>query len=144
MLACANVKWYLVQIPQWNKPWWLYSYNEDFWGNITGGRTPKSVKDKIFDAIVAEYEDLDHTKTGLVKKESKAGWLSRFGVWHPCDSMDHDNYAYYILKKTVGLLEKTGWVRVWYTNWTTGCRWHLSAEQRNWLLYNGHTVEDYD
>jgi len=44
----------------------------------------------------------------------------------------------------VSELERGGWVRVWYNSWTVGRNHRLSAEQRKWLLYNGHTVEDYD
>jgi hypothetical protein len=138
------MKWYLVQVLRWDKPYWLSDYNEHYWSNISGGKIPKSEGDKIFETAVAEYEDLDHTKTGLVKKESNVGWLSRSGVWHPCDSLEHDIYAYYILKKTISELEETGWVRVGYIGWSMNHKRRLSAEQRNWLCYHGHIVGDYD
>ncbi len=135
--------WFLVQIRGWSAPYWMEEWDEEYWRNINGGRTPRSPEDKVFENMDADYEDLDHTKTGLFLETSDAGWLDRRGVWHPCGSTHHDNYAELVLRSTTKLLNATGWVRVYgVKDWH--CDRRLSADQRNWLLHHSYKVEDYD
>jgi len=137
--------WYLVQIQGWSKPYWMEDgglcWGEEYWLNINGGRTPKGPEDKVFEQVEAEYEDLDHKKTGLFLEESAAGWLDRRGGWHPCESTHHDNYAELILKNTTKQLDAAGWTRIYGVN-DFVCQIRLSAEQRNWLLHYGYKVKD--
>ena len=84
-----------------------------WWLNINGGRTPKSQEDEVLEQMEAEYEDLDHKKTGLFLEESSTGWLGPSGDWHPCESTHHDNYAELILKSTTKMLDRSGWVRIY-------------------------------
>lgn len=133
--------WYLVQIKGWSAPWWMSYGNEDYWLNVNGGRTPKAPDDKVFEQVEADYDDLDHKKTGLFVEESVSGWLDRSGRWYPCDYTYHDNYAERILKDTTKRLEAAGWARVRGLD-DFHCEIRLSAEQRNWLLHHGHKVED--
>ena len=137
--------WYLVQVHGWSKPYWMEEGDaygdEEYWRNRNGGRTPKSPEDKVFESVEAEYEDLDHKKTGLFLEESSTGWLGRSGDWHPCEFTHHDNYAELVLRSTTKLLNATGWVRVYgVKDWH--CDRRLTAEQRNWLLRYGYEVTD--
>jgi len=119
----------------------MEDYNEEYWLNCNGGRTPKEPEDKVFEQVEADYDDLDHKKTGLFLEKSEAGWLSRSAIWYPCDYTCHDNYAERILKDTTKRLEAAGWARVrGLSDWH--CERRLSADQRNWLLNQGHKVED--
>jgi hypothetical protein len=138
----SDYTWHLVQIDCWDAPYWVND-GGDFWLNINGGRTPKSKDDKVFETACGEYEDLDHTKTGLKVKESKSGWLDREGRYYPCRYYEHDIYARLILRKTVKELERLGWVRINGKNdWR--CEKRLNQTQLNWLYEHGYKVDDYD
>ena len=84
--------------------------------NGSGGRNFKTNKMVILDRVPGNiaYEDLDHTKTGLVPKfeHTNSGWMDLEGKLHPCLYYHHDRYAELILKKTVSELEDAGWVRL--------------------------------
>jgi len=137
-----DLVWYLVQISCWDDPYWVND-GGGWWINSAGGRIPKGKDDKIFEIAYGEYEDLDHTKTGLKVKESKSGWLDREGQYYPCRYYEHDIYACLILRKTVRELERLGWVRInGKNNWHSEKR--LNQTQLNWLYEHGYKVNNYD
>jgi hypothetical protein len=94
-----------------------------------------------------DFDELDWSQTYLIQPDSDAAWLSRDGVWHGCNSTDHDDYARFVLKQPVAELERVGWCRVLGspssshsgTDWII-VRHRLSAEQRNELSRRGHDL----
>lgn len=126
-----------------NRKYWKESEGNK-WINVAGGWMPKSKEDKIIETVEAEsFEGLDWTKTSFINPDSDSGWLDRYGKWYGCSTMEHDFIAYYILKKSIEELEKEGYVRVYdEKNWI--CKKRLSPDQRNWLSFHGHKVEDED
>ena len=140
---------------------WWYEYDvHPFSGNMAhlnfaGAGRDEHGDEKIRLEVQAEsFADLDWSETSLVQPDSDAGWLDRDGRFHGCFDAHHDYYARYVLKKEVGDLEATGWVRVYTKKKDADMQWfvggvstksiRLSADQRNWLSHNGYTVEDYD
>lgn len=146
--------WVLLDMNDGQGPCWWYDRGDKYTHGPDSrtGFGKSDVRDiKIVDTAQARhYEDLDHTRTNLVAKDSPAGWIAPGGQWHPCKSTDHDNYAWLILKKTVGELEDEGWVRVrgkpadpgelqqWFHNDS-----RITAEQRNRLSKLGHEILDW-
>jgi len=128
------------------KSWWRLEVDRIF--NWAGGYSFLGGDDVIYETVEAKsFEDLDWSKTYLNQPDSDAGWLDRNGRFYGCDSRDHDACAWFLLKKKVSELEKTGWVRVYgppecYLTWTVQGR--LSAEQRNWLSRRGYVIRDDD
>lgn len=121
-----------------------YLSDGDKWRNSAGGYMPKRDEDIIVETIEAEsFDDLDWTKTNILKPESNIGWLSRHGKFYGCGYMGHDTVAYYILKKDVLELENTGWVRILGKN-DYYCEKRLSPEQRNFLSIKGHLISEDD
>ena len=97
----------------------------------------------------SSWSELDWSQTSLVISESEVGWLDRSGHFYGCDPKHHDDYAEYILGKSVGELEQAGWVRIYgppkyYTTFVCLYRLGPSAEQRNWLLSHGYDLSLYD
>lgn len=136
--------WYLIKTPCWNAPYWLEDFNKDFWRNANGGLTPKHEDDIIYETSEAEYEDLDHKKTGLFVKRSDTGFLDPEGNWYPCHFHKHRLYAELILKATFDDLKKRGWVYVAGINASARLGWYcempLTSEQQAWLSNHGHEV----
>jgi hypothetical protein len=141
-----KTKYYLVEYMAakntFFKSW--FEDEEDRWINFSGSYMPKSKKDKILEEKeIEDIHDLDWKKASIYKTDSRCGWLSRDGKFIGCSSQDHDLIADLILNETIEELEKQGWVRIWIDE-TFICQIRLSAEQRNYLLYNGYKVEDND
>jgi len=136
------MKFILVKIKSWDAPYWLQDAGQ-YWRNFVGGRVPKSKDDKILDTIdVRDIEDLDWSHTGLIKNSSPFGWLSPSGIFYGCSNREHDLIVWLIIKRPLHKLEEEGWCRVFHDHFI--CISRLTAEQRNWLSYHGHHVEDCD
>lgn len=136
--------WYLVQIYCWNKPYWVRKLNDNYWENRCGSHVPRQSSDILLAAVEEKnYEDLDHTKTGLVVERSNAGWLSRTGRWYPCEVYAHQTYAELIIKTNYYDLMNRGWVRV-HSKKEWFCKELLSSEQHVWLLQHKYKVEECD
>lgn len=138
---------------------WWYEYNvHPFSGNMAylnfagAGMDEKGHEKVRFEVRAESFDDLDWSETALVQPDSEAGWLDRGGRFYGCFDAHHDYCARYLLKKEVGELEKTGWVRVygkgiemeWFLGGVCTKSLRLSAEQRNWLSTNGYVVRDFD
>jgi len=151
------VIYYLVKSAGWRVPGWFTRGEapwggEDVWENNVGGLMPVSDNDEILKEVEADYfEDLDWSGTYLDDPSQDAGWLDRGGRFSGCESMLHDSAAELLHKSSTRELEDRGWVRICaapggggaisgWMDWA--CRKRLSAEQRNWLLRKGYTVDD--
>ncbi len=135
--------WYLIKTRHWRAPYWLKSLNDQYWGNINGGRTPKCEDDIIYETAKGKYVDLDHTKTGLYVKRSEAGLLSPQGRWFPCPFHKHTDYANLILRMSREDLRSRGWVHV-STKQDWFCSQLLTEVQREWLVNHDHKVDEWD
>jgi len=142
------ITYHLVQMTHGNDSKIVMSgwYEDDGnrWKNFNGGWCDKSPTDKILETQDAEdIHDLDWTKTNLVDKNSKSGWLDREGKFTGCQSRNHDIVADLVFNKTVTELEKAGWVRIYYIDeWA--CDMRMSVEQRNFMSTNGYLLRDHD
>jgi hypothetical protein len=134
--------------------WWA-TLNGDKVTNNYGGYQYLNPSMKIIEKVEAHsFDELDWSNTYLTEKEEveDQGWLSRDGTWYGCEYEEHDDYARFVLKKEVGHLEETGWVRVCFppsddTQYSVSlweCLKRLSPEQRNWLQIRGHKIIDSD
>jgi hypothetical protein len=90
--------------------------------------------------LARDYEELDHSKTGLLKPDSVDGWLSPEGRFFGCDYYRHDAVAQLILKQTVTDLERQGWLRV-TGYWIVSGRC-ATAPQRNWASRFGYEIDE--
>lgn len=138
--------------------WWYEYAVHPFSGNMAylnfagAGFDEKGDENVRLEAQAERFSDLDWSETALVQPDSDAGWLDRDGRFYGCHDTQHDMCARYVLKKRVGDLEATGWVRVyglnkemeWFVGGASTKSIRLSAEQRNWLSSNGYLVNDYD
>jgi len=126
-------------------PYWFWDSGDTIWYQDKNSPV-HFVKDEETDKILCEdspdkeYEDLDHTKTALLKLDSEAGWLDRSGRFYGCSSYEHDTVAWLILHESVAVLEEAGWVRIYGID-EHYCSKRLSPEQRNWLSKHGHAIE---
>lgn len=141
-------KWYLIQTKHWRAPYWAQDVH-GFWKNTYRGKSLKDKKDKIFETIEVENcKDLDWIKTGLLRDWDDCGWLRRDGKWYGCDTYNHVQVAWLILHQSEAELERAGWCRVWRAPENSGDEWicshRLSVEQRNWLLFRGHLITEWD
>ena len=140
----ANLKtWRLVD---WGVGYyWLEDRGNENWYHSNGisyfSKIPK--RDKIKETVKAEYyDDLDHTKTDLLRPDSNMGWLDRYGKFYGCGYMEHDTVAYLILHKEIKELEKQGWVRVdGDGEYRYSASIDMSAEQKNWLSLKGCAID---
>lgn len=106
-----------------------------------GGKCPKSKSDIIVESVEANsFEDLDHTKTDLLKPKSSAGWLSPDGKFYGCSWAQHDLLAVLVLKTPVGDLEKRGWMRI-HSHYEIDCLRFPTDAQLSWASSNGYFVE---
>lgn len=112
--------------------------------NENGGGFPKlPMCYEIIETAEAEcYEDLDHTKTGLLQPDSKAGWLSPDGEFYGCFYASHDALAELVLKTAVCELEKTGWIRVAGARAVLSCDRFPTDAQRDWARDHEHKIRE--
>lgn len=144
-----KIKFGLVKLEDWDGPYWMEDKG-GHWVNASGGGFNKGSGVQVLEECEVNDElELDWTKTALIREEdSNSGWLDREGKWYPCNSREHDRYAYYILRKNVGDLEKGGWVRVYGSPdssipWTAigeGEYKRISKQQYRWLKDRGYKV----
>lgn len=90
------------------------------------------IKEKVFEY----YQEKD--------KDWRIGWLSPEGRHYPCSQVEHSVLAR-MLDGGEYMLETQGWIRVASEDedgFLGNARWHLTAEQRNWLSLNGYVLED--
>lgn len=120
------------------------------WKNMAGGWCPKHADDVVLETAEIEAGDwasLDYTKTTLLRNnQTQYGWLAPDGTWYGCETWAHDSVAELIIKKPLVEVEKT-YVRVRpYAGETYAAPvlGRLTAEQKNWLLMNGHALEEED
>lgn len=76
--------------------------------------------------------------------EWRIGWLSPEGRHYPCSSTEHSVLAR-MIDGGEYMLETQGWIKIASENedgYLGNGRWHLTAEQRNWLSLNGYVLED--
>lgn len=139
----------LVQLESWSAPYWMIDRGR-YWENVSGGRSPKSDTDKVFERSEIEDFDfpaLDWTKTGYNKPKGECGWLSPAGVFYGCDYHEHDMLAYLVIKKPVSELEEEGWVRVdrldGHYPITFRCRTDPTEAQAKWLSARGHKLDPF-
>lgn len=146
--------WCLVITRPQTRPYWMVDLGED-WENSSGGYRPKREDDQILEkAWIEHYDDLDHTKTGLMRDESEAsgGWVDRDGKFYGCCYLEHDTLARLAIKKSVAELESQGWIRVWsmpdviLDDWDRHytCRIRMTAAQRNTMSRIGFPLKDDD
>ena len=112
-----------------------------YWVNGMGGGCRVSEKDKILEGPITIYEEreLDYTKTTAVQDAMELskewfypeGWLSPEGVFHACERMKHDWFAYYCLGYNVRELEELGWARVRNDESMDGIWTHRSDEKNH-------------
>lgn len=116
----------LVQAPYWDSPWWVEDKGS-YWLNYSGGRCPKSDKDKVLERVstTGDFESLDWSKTNLVDNTKESGWLSPKGEFYGCDYMEHDRVAYLYLHSSPDSLMKFGWLRI--------------ADKNKWCAYRDET-----
>ena len=96
----------------------------------------------------ADIADLDWRKTTLRKYGTDCGWIAPDGRWYECFPEDHDKIIQWLLKKSVGDVEKAGWVRVYGPpgsqpggyDWAHESKAFLTVAQENRLSRLGHTV----
>ena len=111
--ATKNVA--LVKAEGWSAAYWMIDRDSQYWENEAGGRCPKSPGDVVLERstiVDYDFQSLDWSKTGYIMADSEYGWLSPEGKFYPCEYMEHDRVAYYLIKKPVSELEAEGWVRV--------------------------------
>lgn len=139
-------EYYLVKYEA-AKDLFLTSWYEDGgnkWITFSGGWNPKSDKNTVLETQEAkDIHELDWKKTSIYRPDMRCGWLSREGTFYGCGSQDHDLIADLILNKSVGELEKEGWVRIWIDEeWT--CQTRLSQQQYDYLSNNGYKLKESD
>jgi hypothetical protein len=89
------------------------------------------------------FDQLDWTKTTLLRPDSEYGWLDRDGKFYGCLYMHHSLVAELILHKRMWELEDAGWARVMGKQTPVSMyKNRLSADQRNWLSLNGYEYFD--
>lgn len=140
----------LVAYEGWGDAYWRID-RTDHWENILGGRCPKRPNDRILETSTVtefDFEALDWSRSGYVKKEGDHCWLSPEGAPTFCDYAEHDVVARYILKQTPDALTSEGWIRV---N-GKGCKGRMTFScpkkdptpaQKAWLVANGHDLDPY-
>lgn len=112
------------------------------WINFVGGWCFPNSYLIVLETVYADrFEDLDWSKTYLNNPNSDSGWLSPDGIFYGCPSESHDSCAYYLLKSTIGELEKKGYIRIMYKHdWH--CEGELTEAQAKWLLEKGFVSPD--
>lgn len=144
----------LIKIPCWQRPTWMRDAGE-WWRNMGGGGFPKSASDEVIaraEIVDGDWQALDWTMTDYGRNQGDAGWLDRDGNMTRCQSTEHDDVAYLILKKDVSELEAAGYVRVDGRGQKGKCAYRMdrdgkftvSPAQRAWLLANGHELYPMD
>jgi len=127
-----------------DEPYWWEDCGK-FYRNIAGGRCDKSRSTKVIESIEADdFRDLDYTKTGYVRPESKSGWLSPEGKFHGCRYMEHDSYAELVLKQSTNALERSGWMKVPGQYATLYPYRHATEAQHDWARNNEHLIDGED
>jgi len=144
-------RWCLVKTTFWRKPSWMEDL-PGYWGNMAGGRCPKSAGDVVWQTVSTDdISLLDWKLTGLSNPESEAGWLSPAGEWHGCDSREHRLYADMILHMSDSEALMKGWCKVYgigpkhEPNFFLETDLVMTPEQANWLRsrgYQGWPFED--
>lgn len=152
-------KWFLLQRAPSKKAYWVTEgrepFDNNFWEDAGGITFPKRDDDIVHgECEVEDYEDLDHSKTGLLQDASEAsgGWVDRDGKFYGCEYMAHDDLARLVIRKEVKELEQLGWIRVWkmpdveLPDWDYHytCRIRMTASQRNTVSRMGFALKDDD
>jgi len=73
-----------------------------------------------------------------------SGWLLPNGEWHTCPSCGHDEYLYTHFGIDTPIAERLGYARVYDKHTIRHVGFKLTAEQRNWLLFEGYKVREWD
>ena len=132
----AEKEFWLVQ-QRYSRSWYLpidglEPYGQQRLNNEAGGYCYMTSTDKILEKVMAEnFEDLDWTKTSLLRPDSKTGWLAPDGRWWGCYGSGHDIVADLILHSTDMTLRAQGYARVYSNN--VVCDKELTLEQRKIL-----------
>lgn len=141
-----------------------YEDGGDRWINQAGGYRPKDPADEVLEeaeVIDGDWQSLDWTRTSYYRETGDYGWLSPEGRFYACDYAEHGDLAYYIIKKDVGEMEESGWVRVdgpgdgsknldgvrSTFRFMAGHAWNggkkLTEEQVSWLKSHGHEIDPW-
>jgi len=129
-IAPDPIKWFLIKFSL-TGIWWVADKGDEYWYWRGGpSKCPKSKTDKILDITFAvEYQDLDHTRTSIMKPDSDTGWIDLQGNWYPCEYTGHDDYSFYVLKRNSIDIEEEGWIKVWGKSSPYGTEWTCRANR---------------
>ncbi len=76
-----------------------------------------------------------------------SGWLLPNGEWHPCESnweAGHDEYLQRVFGIDAATAEKLGYARVYDKRTIRHKGFKLTPEQRNWLLFEGYKIDEWE
>jgi hypothetical protein len=73
-----------------------------------------------------------------------SGWLLPNGEWHTCAPCAHDEYLYITFNMDTATAERLGYARVYDKHTIRHRGFKLTPEQRNWLLFEGYEINEWD
>ncbi len=134
-----------VLLEKYGNSYWYEELEHDCLKTSGVSFKKRTFEGKIIKRATAEsFSNLDWSGTRLDNPKSQMGWLSREGRFYGCDHELHDQCAEYLIKQTVGELEKAGWARVCVSSVEVETMIKFSAEQRNWLSKAGWDPDKWE